>query len=40
MLQVHENHISLRKWFGGIAQLLTLEGTLVLALLAIKQTFL
>jgi len=28
------------KWFGGIAQLRTLEGTLVLALLALKQNLL
>ena len=29
MLQVRENEISLRKWSGGTAQLLTLEGTLM-----------
>jgi len=40
MLQVHENEISLRKWFGGTAHLRTLEGTLVLALLVVKQNFL
>jgi len=28
MLQVYENLISLRKWFGGTAQLRILEGTL------------
>jgi len=40
MLQVHENQIELRKWFGGTAQLRTLWGALVLALLAVKQNFL
>jgi len=28
MLQVRENGIPLRKWFGGTVQLRTLEGTL------------
>jgi len=28
MLQVRENEISLRKWFGGTAHLRSLEGTL------------
>ena len=28
MLQVYENQISLRKWFGSAAQLHILEGTL------------
>jgi len=37
MLQVHENEISLRKWSGGRTQLRTLEGTLVFALLVVKQ---
>jgi len=39
-LQVHENQISLRKRFGGTAQLRTLEGALVSALLVVKQNFL
>ena len=40
MSQVHENQISLRKRFGGTAQLRTLEGALVSALLVVKQNFL
>jgi len=30
MLQARENEISLRKWSGGIAQLRSLEGTLLI----------
>jgi len=40
MLQVYENQISLRKWFGDIAQFRISEGILVLAYLAVKQNFL
>jgi len=29
MLQVRENEISLRRWFGGTVQLRSVEGTLV-----------
>jgi len=36
MLQVRENEISLRKWFGGSAQLRTSEGILLLS----QRTFL
>jgi len=35
MLEVRENEISLRKLFGGAAQLRTLEGTLILRISAL-----